>query len=208
MIIEKITDSIIRNVQSIHTLGTKFEVPNIEDLCNQFRAVQLRSNYAKTGRINPQWMQQYVLEYDVDMQDDQCISKFKMPAPLVLDNETDGIVYVGTLKGKCAYRKVPNRAWLALYNNHRNSGSKPICLYENGILEIHGEKGKVPKEATTTTVFDNPFELPDYNMDFSDYPIDNDNLVQMQQILIQSLLSQSKTPTNYKPQNTDPLTTA
>lgn len=207
MIIGKITDYIIRSVQSIHTQGSKFKVNNLEDLCNEGRAVQIRSTYSKTGRINSLWLQPYVLEFDKNIQDNDCVVKFKCPAPLLLDNETDGFNYIGTLTGDCAWRKLPNRGQLALYQNHRNSGTKTLALWEDGILELHGEKGKIPKEGRVIAAFENPFELPDWNNEFSDYPIDNDNLAQMQQLIIQSLMNQSKTPTNYKPVNVDPLTT-
>jgi hypothetical protein len=207
MIIGKITDYIIRSLQSTHTAGTKFKVNNLEDLCNQGRAVQIRSVYTKTGRVNPIWLQTYIPEYEAEIQDDVCSVKFQVPASVMLNNETDGFIYIGTPNKNCAYRKLPNRAQLALYKAHKNSGNKTVCIWEDGILEVYGPQGEIPKVVRIDAVFENPFILPDYNLEYSDYPLDNDNLAQMQQLLISSLLNQGKTPTNYKPTNTDPITT-
>ena len=203
----EIASGLINTMQSVHNVQTKFELPYMYDLCNQYKAVQQRISYQSTGRISPTWTLVHYCEYEADLQvSGSGMIRFRCPAPVVLDEMTDGFIYIGTVTKNCAFRKLQNRAELAGYNRHRVTKSGVIkTIWSEGFLEVYGDP--LIKELRVELVPLNPMEVSTYNTEFSDYPLDEDNLVSLKQLLINGELDrQAKSPADYRQNYVDNAT--
>ena len=192
-----IADSIIRLIQGgISTSETKFDIPYLYQVIHETRAAILKATFTKERRIQSTWTQIYIPDFNADLQDDKCVVKFEVPAPIALDNKTDGFLYVGTLQKNCAFRKVVSRAELANINKHR-TGKKAIkYLYSEGIMEVYADP--MIKEMMIDGVFANPALLPTYNINFSLYPIDGASLALLKTTVAQQMNPSAQTPADKK----------
>jgi len=198
----KIAEDIIKSAQgAIFTEQSKFQIPYIYDLIRQYREVIFRTTYERTGRVNPLWTQQFFPEFSEDLQESKLYVKFEVPNPVILDDQTDGFLYIGTLDKSCNFRKNQNRAELSMYQNHRatkvSTKGKIKTIWSEGFLEVWGNP--LQKEIRIDGIFANPTSLPTYNIDISEYPISGDDLVQLKQLIYNSQTEpMAKTPTDYK----------
>lgn len=179
----KIKDGVIKMVQGgVSISDSKLSAGHIYQLIHEARAAAIKTLFEKERRIQSTWTQDYYGEYEKELQDDtECSVKFSIPAPLALNNKADGILYVGSVNGLCAYRKVVSRAELSNLNRHRITKVKDISvggnikyLYTEGIIELYGDKNI--KNIKTNLIAANPTLLPTYNIEESPYPIDNYSL--------------------------------
>lgn len=195
--IQKIAEDIINSSQgAIYSEGSKFKIPYIYDLIHQYRETVIRMTYYKTGRVNPMWLQTCFPEFSKDLQESDFLVKFNVPAPAILDDQTDGFVYIGTLDRACNFTKLQNRSELALYANHRATKTGIKTIWEDGFLEVWGNPAQ--KEVRIDGVFANPTLIEEYNIDISDYPIDGDSLIQLKQLIFQSQTdNMAKSPSNF-----------
>ena len=194
-----IAEDIIKNAQGAVFLNqSKFQIPYIYDLIHQYRQLVMRMTYEKTGRIHPLWTQQFIPEFTKDLQESLKYVRFDVPAPVVLDDQTDGFIYIGTLDRSCAFRKLQNRAELALFNEHRVTKSGNIkTIWSDGFLEVWSNP--LQKEVRIDGIFSNPTLLPSYNLEFSEYPLDGDSITTMKQLIYGAQTEpMAKTPAQYK----------
>ena len=192
-----IDDIIIALSGSIRTTESKFSPENILDNYFQFRAIQLKSAYTKTSRIVPQWTQRLIPEYDAELQDEKNIIKFKIPKIIELDAFVLGFLYIGSVDCLKQYRLFRSRAEYATYRQHRvqRESKIPVVIYSDEILEIHNTQlSKI--DLMLDSVFERPTDLPTYNTESSEFPIDDANHLIVKQLVVESLLGQSnKRPT-------------
>lgn len=169
----------------IITDEVKLDNPYIESLVHEYRAKALVDMWAnrRVKRINPLWLQQCVLEYSKDLQEDECFVKFVCPATIRLDNKTDGMLYVGTIEGNCPYDKVSTRAELSDILNHRITKNNVVSLYSDGLIEIWNNP--LCESVRIDGIFNVPTEVPTYNKWKDPYPISPDLLVTMKNMLFQ-----------------------
>lgn len=198
----KIAEDIIKSSQgAIFAEQSKFQIPYLYDLIHQYREVVLRLNYTKSGKISPISLQQYAPEFSEALQESKLYVKFECPSPIVLDEQTDGFLYIGTLDKSCNFRKNQNRAELAMYQSHRVTkvgiDGKIKTIYSDGFLEVWGNP--LQKEIRIDGVFSNPTLLPDYNFDLSDYPISGGDLAQLKDLISKAQTDKmAQTPANFK----------
>lgn len=180
--LKKIADDIVMSAQGgIFAEQSKFQIPFIYDLIHQYRQVVMRIAYSKTGRINPLWLNQYIPEYSEDIQESKLFVKFECPAPVILDDQTDGFLYIGTLDKNINFKKAQSRAELAMYNQHRATKSGIKTIWSDGYIEVWGNP--LEKEIRIDGVFANPTLLPEYNIDFSEYPLGGDDIMAMKKLI-------------------------
>lgn len=199
-----IADQIIRNVQGgIRTDETKFSPPYLFDLIHQARSTVIKNRFTKERRIQSVWTQQYIPDFIPELQDSNCIVKFSVPAPIPLDNQTDGFIYIGEINNNCAYRKATSRGEIANYNKHRATrNNKGVVmngnikvLYSDGILEVYGNP--LLKEIRIDGIFMNPTLIPTYNIHLSEYPIDDASLQEMKIIILKNITNiEARTPSD------------
>jgi len=201
MTLPKLAEDIIKTAQGgIFANSSKFEIPYIYDLIHQYREVVLRMVYTKTGRINPVWTQKYIPEFVKEAQESSLYVVFDVPAPIVLDDQTDGFLYIGTQDKACNFRKNQNRAELAMYQHHRSTKvgiNGPVkTIYSDGRLECWGNPLLVDPPLVDA-VWQNPTLLPEYNFELSDYPLGGDDIMAIKKMIFDTQTdNMAKSPTN------------
>lgn len=203
-------DSVIIGVQGgIRTTESKFSPENILDNFWECRAVQIGSVYRKSGRINPVWTQQYIPDFNKDLQDEKDIIKFEIPAVVQLDEQALGIMYIGSIDCLNQYRVFRSRAEYASFRKHRvqRESTVPVVVYSDSIVEVHNTSlSKIALRMDS--VFYNPTLLPTYNYEESEIPLDGENIGIVRQMVINTLLGkEASTPIKKKQDNTDITTT-
>lgn len=205
-----IVDDIIIALQgAIRTTETKFSAENIIDNVIQYRAILLRSVYAKTGRIIPQWTQQYVPDFDAALQDENNIVKYAIPKVIELDEQVLGFLYIGSKDCLNQYRVFRSRAEYASFKKHRvqRESTVPVVIYSDEIMEIHNTKLK-KIDLRVDSIFERPMDLPTYNSEMSEFPLDEANYGVMKKMVIDAILGkEAATPIKRNQNNTD-ITTA
>jgi len=211
MTLPQLATDIINSAQgAVYTEGSKFAIPYIYDLIHQYREVILRTTYERTGRTNPLWLQQFFPEFVEATQESKLYVKFECPAPVILDDQTDGFFYIGTQDKACNFRKNQNRAELAMYQEHRvtkvSTEGKIKTIWSEGFLEVYGNP--LQKAILVDGVFSNPTLLPEYSLEFSDYPLDLDSISQLKDLMAKAQTDKmAQSPTNSSASITDKPTT-
>lgn len=157
---------------------TRYDDGYIESTVGIFRARLLRILYLKNRRINPVCYQKHWPEFEQDLQDDNCIVKFRHPEVISLDNLSDGFRYIGALDFAGAYARIHSRGWLSTFNDNKvttTAGNRrPTVLYDGSqqILEVRG----LPElqEILTESLLADPLSIPTFNRDNDPYPLSED----------------------------------
>ncbi len=198
-----IVDDLIRSVESIRTDSAKFPEAYMVDLCDQFRANAIKMIFERTGRINSAWVLKYTPDFDKDMQDDSECVKFWVPAPIGISTFQDGIIYAGTLDGKKSFRRVLSAGEFATYSQHRNFDATTEQVLIEGIegdmllLKVYGNP--LLTEIRTDAIWSKPSKLSTYNYDKDMYPLCDEGITLMKQLIIKSQLSlQEQVPADLK----------
>lgn len=148
---------------------------------------------AKNRRINPVCYQKHWLTFEKDLQDSDCYVLFRCPEVVSIDGNSDGMRYVGTIDGSCTYRRVVSRAQLSTYNKHpmmnTNSDRFISALYDGGasMLELHGNP--MLKQCMVECVFQNPLDIPTYNIEQDNFPVSNDAIPVIESMIMRDILS-------------------
>lgn len=183
---------------------TKYDFPYIEYLLHQYRERAIVTAWSTSKRINPLWTQQFVAEYDEELQESDKYVLFKAPPPIAIDSMMDGFLYIGETDGNCAYTKVVTRADLANRNEHRYSKCEPgdiKVLWNNGVFEVYGNT--MLKELRVDGVFADPTLIPTYNMQYDQYPVSNDIIVLMKEMMMKEQV-QAMTQTDIESSTDNP----
>lgn len=189
MTLQEIIDIFIRIPSGgVLTQENRYDDLFIESAVHRVRSTAIFAYWQKTKRINPIWTQQFVPVFNEALQeDDLCKVIFPCPAPVNLDEQMDGFLYIGTEDGNCPYRKVVSRAELANANKHRSIKiTKDIVkvLYSDGNLEVYGNTDL--KKIRVDGIFQNPTLIPTYNRDIDPYPVDEALIDMMKNIYYQT----------------------
>ncbi len=190
MTLPQIRESVIRIVSAaLKTDEDRYEPDYIDAIVHQYRAEAIWQIWQKERRVNANWTQQFISEYSSDLQEDDCFVRFACPPLIALGKKADGAVYVGSADGHVTYRKVTSRAELANNDLHRftKTNNRTIkVLWSDGYWEAHGDP--LIKELRTDGIFANPTDIPTYNIEHDQYPIDDNTLVLMKKLIVLSEL--------------------
>jgi len=203
MILLNIANQIIKEVQGgVHTVESKFSVEYIYSLIHSYRASLIRAQFSRSKRIHPLWTQQFFPEFDADLQDDDCVRKFQVPASIIMNEQTNGYLYIGDVTGNCAYKQLNSRAELSTYNQHRVSNKGVRIIYSDGVLEVYGNTDI--SAIRVDGVFADPTQIPTFNADIDNYPLDDDTINQMKAMIVKSELGmEAQTPADFKQDQLD-----
>lgn len=173
----------------IRTTESVFSPDAIVDAFWECRANQIEAIYKKSARINPTWTQQYLPDFSAELQDEKNIIKFEIPPVLQLDEFALGFMYIGSTDCLNQYRLFRSRAEYAAFRKHRvqRDSKTPVVIYSDGILEVHNTLLDTI-ELRIDGVFQRPTDLPRYNYDMSEIPLDSENIAIVRQMIIQTLL--------------------
>lgn len=159
----------------IFTDENRFDIRFVETAVHRTRSLAIFNYWQKFKRINPVWTQQFIPTYSKDLQEDNCKVIFECPPPISLNSLMDGFLYIGTVDGNCAYRKIVSRAELANINVHRNMKpltNETIVLYSDSLLECYGNTDL--QELKVDGLFADPTQVPTFNKTKDEYPISLD----------------------------------
>lgn len=177
-----VTERFLSN-SGVRTDESKWDEPYIVNLINRYRGMAITQSFAANKNINPLWIQRYDLVYEEDAQEDACLVKFNMPSVMMLGNTQTGLIYFGNVNGICPFRFVKTRMELAMYNSHRyNNKTKTIrAIYVEGALEVRNDQ--MLQNAFIEGVFNIPSDLPTFNVNKDQYPISEDLIPLMHQLM-------------------------
>lgn len=208
MTYKQIVDRLTANVQAaIKTDETRFGREFVVSHINSARASAIQQFWQRNRKINPQWLQDYDLEYSQDLQEDvssNCVTKYYVPSWISLDGRTDGMVFVGNAANK-NFRIFNTRAELAAYLNIPKqspyTGRFVGVLREGGMIELH-YSNKI-KSGRILMLYNNPLDCPSYNIDSDPYPVTEDLVIQIEDVLIKKLMSMAQQPMDIVPTKND-----
>lgn len=194
--LRNIVDDVIRSVESVRTDSTKFPAPYLRDLCDQYRAQAIKTIYEKSKRIHPSWAQTHIPDFDQTLQDEDCVVKFFIPAPISMGDLQNGILYVGAVNGTKNFKRLLSQSEYATYTQHRNFNSTDELVLTGGIegdfmmIKIYGNKNI--QSIRTDGIWSSPTKLSTFNYDKDLYPLCDDGILLLKQMLIKSQLTQEE----------------
>jgi hypothetical protein len=208
MTYKQIVDRFTANVQAgIKTDESRFTREFISSHVNSVRATAIQQSWQKMRRINPQWLQEYELEYSGELQydlDSTCVTKYYVPGWIHLDGKTDGMVFVGNNENR-NFRIFNTRSELATYlslsSQSPYTGRYVGVLRDNGFIEIHYNTRI--KAAKILMLYNDPLECPTFNVEFDPYPATEDLIVVMEDLLIRKLSAMAQQPIDMVPNKND-----
>ncbi len=177
-----VTERFLSNT-GVATDESKWDALYLENLIHRYSRMAITQYYAQAKNINPIWAQRFDLVYDKDFQEGDCLVKFKVPSILILGNTQTGLIYFGNRTGICTFRFVKTRAELAMYGGHRFTNRSKIirALYTEGVLEERNDT--MLQNAFVDMVGLNPTDFPTFNRKSSQYPISEDLIPLMHQLM-------------------------
>lgn len=190
----------------IMTDESKWDSLFILALTDKYSRMAIKQDYAQNRRLNPLWLNKYDLEFSKDAQTSDCVVTFSIP-PLMILSDTNSGFYIGSKVGACPYRIVKSRGDLANALAHKST-NKPHqlrVLITGTDTEIYGN----PVEGGMVEgIFLNPTRLPTFNLKTDQYPL-NDDLIPLMQQLMYKYEGQflSLKPVDVKPDNADTYNT-
>jgi len=165
---------------------------------------------AANRSIPNQYLQSYICEYEPALQDDDCVVKFRVPQTIIINGTTDGIVYVGTTTRSCNFHRIRKRTALSDFKNNRvtanmiEKGLKTFVLFDNTnidndmmIAEVYG--APMLKELLVEMVQKNPSDNPLFNRAYHDYPMSDNHISMMEDMITRGLLSMKSQPIDDTP---------
>ncbi len=196
MLQAEVRENITRAVAAaLETDENRYEADYIDGIADQYRALVIKEIWRVDKRINSIWTQQFFAEYSADLQDNENFVRFACPPTISIDKKRDGFFFVGSIDGIEAYRKVESRATLSNANNHRITklNNRVIkALWSDGYWEIYG--APLIKDLRVDGIFSKPTDVPTFNPEFDDYPVDDNTLVVMKRMIREEMGVMAATP--------------
>jgi hypothetical protein len=188
MKLSDIVDSIQRNVSGGKTTqGDILDPKYIKKNIDTFRAEIIARNFKRNGMINPVCYQKYYLTYNKDLQ----VSSYNnllFPCPPVIQlGPEDGFRFVGSIDCSQQWIRVINRGQLSNLNANeftRISNTDDIYYLYDGprrLFEVYNDADV--RTGLVEAIFANPLEVPTYNEWNDDYPLNIDDIAELQDLL-------------------------
>jgi hypothetical protein len=138
---------------------------------HSMREFALREEFRRDGVINPANYQNHWLEYDEELNQDDCrFYLFRCPRILQLTNRDSGFGYVGSEDGMSQYNLFTSPERFAVAQGHRFTklGNKISAAYdwEEEMMKLN----QPVKRGLVRAVFLRPEDVPTFNVDIDDYP--------------------------------------
>lgn len=142
-------------------------------------------------RVHPSWVQTYFPDYDIEENDGLCTAEFDLPSPIYMDLKRDGLMWVGNAQQTHLFTRVYDYSeYMSMMQSNilkRIIGRKTAYIYADGRIKIIGDK--LTKNICVGIVAMYPTEIPSYNRDVDQYPIDTDTLSMVQEYVLGKFLA-------------------
>ena len=187
MLLDNIIDIVQRDENGgIRTEENRWDELYVISIINIVRADLAKVIYngnrqlAANDRLNPKWYQKVWLEFDEQLQDDPCCIKFKSIAPLSVSKQNDGFRFVGTQEGSQEFSRLRNRSYLAQVRSQKFMlqvlKSETAALYDGFLNTWEIYTNLLLEKLMVEGLFADPLAVPSYSREEDDYPIPDDNL--------------------------------
>jgi hypothetical protein len=140
------------------------------------RAVCVRELYPTQNNIHEIYYQYVELQYEEDLQEDDCYTVFRYPTILNINSQVDGHQYIGTRKGDNSWVRIKSMSHWQNFLKARNPRINDPKVYyvlepQFGLARVMKPKGEV-KRAVGYSVFSDPLDkLISFNRQKDQYPI-------------------------------------
>ena len=177
---------------AIFTDESRYNELYLISIANKFRAEAIREYYRINKRINPVCYQRFYPEYVQEEQYEWCFYRFKCPQVINMDDISNGFRFVGTLNSSKSFDIIKTRGELSTFLNHpvlTPAAGRNVCALHDGTTgywEIYAKGNKLPKFFVVEMIQQNPLDNPEFNVDFSEYPVSNDLLPMMESLVYQA----------------------
>ncbi|MHB8410245.1 MAG: hypothetical protein ACYDHY_19610 [Acidiferrobacterales bacterium] len=168
------------------------------------RAEAIEKRWLKFNVINPLCYQKFYMTLDSNLQvqpnttlNNFPYNIFRLPSVIQL-GENDGIRYLGALNCIDNWRRIRSREEMSVVLKHPYT---KISNHPDDIYYLYdGNKGQVQvyntniQEGLCEGIFQNPTEIPTFNVDYDDYPIDIEMVDLIRNILFQRFMMTKEMP--------------
>jgi len=166
------------------------DVKFMESVLATARAVCIKEMYPTQNNIHEIYYQHVYLDYEEDIQEDDCYTLFRYPTILNINNQVDGHSYIGQHKGDASWKRIKSHAQWANFQKSRPRRIKDENIYyllepQYGLVKVFKEKGTV-KRAVGYSIFADPLDsLIPFNRQHDEYPITPECMALVEQYLRQ-----------------------
>jgi hypothetical protein len=173
----------------VFTAENLLEVGFAEQVLGIGRAICVKELYPKRNTVHEIYYQTVELNYEEDLQEDDCYTLFRYPVILNINSEIDGHQYLGKAKGDVSWIRVKSFAHYqnlkAAYGRIRNETLHYVLEPEAGLVRVfHNSSAARPKKAVGRSIFADPLHpLIMFNRQEDQYPITPECLALVEQYL-------------------------
>lgn len=176
------------------TYDSRLRDGELLSLVNTCKNAAQRIVYSQTKFAAPQWFVPFYPEHE-EMWGTGCYQKFRMVDYVILDGIVGGLGYIGASKSNNTFIPITSRVQFTDYMKHpilKPRKNENYVLIENGFLEIYGQP---VTNFTMGIIPSNPLDIPTFNYNSDNYPIDIGLLEVMKKIAMNPDINIiSKTP--------------
>lgn len=139
------------------------------------RAVCVRELYPAQNNVHEIYYQYVELQYEEDLQEDDCYTIFKYPVILNINSQVDGHQYIGSRKGDSSWVRIKSMSHWQNYLKARNPRINDPRVYyvlepQFGFVRVMKPKGEI-KRAVGYSIFADPLDkLISFNRQKDEYP--------------------------------------
>ena len=189
--IVQIKEKVLRLMEGgIKTTNSRLDDGYVYAIINDARAHVLRQDFIKSKRWSSQAVQTFYPEYESYYQNSVCYTRFRLPTAFIQGNSAqDGLVYFGSdtieILRSQNFDRIKNRAEFNdfLNNSRTNDFSIPAILIE-GLVATVMTKENMAENLMVVGVLDNPLALSTYNIDKDQYPISEDLIPMLYDVIL------------------------
>lgn len=163
---------------------SKFDYGFIYSLIHTAAATAKSNRYTLEKKIHPSWWFPYYPEFDKLQQIDGCYYRFKLPQLIHLDPRNIGMEYIGSLQKNNQFRITVGRAKFAAMQKDRVMKMREGITYvliDNGFCEVYGSV----RNFFMNGLWFDVTQLPNYNTDSDNYPVDAKLITDIERIILQ-----------------------
>ena len=166
----------------------RFSSGFIDDLIHEKRAAAIVNLWNVNRHIPQQWLQTYYPEYSKDYQDGElCFVRYKIPRLVTISNLQQGISFIGSDGVSLQFKLFDNRSSFMTARQHKiwnpASGRYVAVLMSGDEIEIYS-KVNITEPPRIEGMFMNPCDVPTYNRNVDDYPVESTLLAEMKRLIM------------------------
>ncbi len=193
MILREVAENLISALNAGgQTLGQKWNPLQVEAIIPSLRIEAIKEVYngsrlrGASRRINGAWTQTFNVIIDASVQDNSYpYLKAFIPSPAPITEKMNGLVYIGgnlMVDGSpqiAKFNQAQSLDEIATLNQRGfiNNGKDIVVLCVDDFVQIYGNKSL--KEFTVQMVAANPVNVPNFDIEKSEYPINDELLLIM-----------------------------